>query len=148
MMTQKLTRRPNRRSRAAAASPSRDHNPVHYDQRFASAKGLTGLICHGLLVGSLVTEVGGQIGWLATGLDLRFVKPVYFGDTVTCRFTLETVDARGRAMGRAVFTNQHGTTVLEATLTGRLPGDAERSILAALTTEGGPTSGEPGREAP
>ena len=32
---------------------SRDFNPVHYDQRFTSAKGFDGLICHGLLVGSL-----------------------------------------------------------------------------------------------
>ena len=120
---------------------SRDQNPIHYDQRFASAKGFTSLICHGLLVGSLVTEVGGQIGWLATGLDFRFVKPVFFGDTVTCRFTLDTVDERGRAQGRAVFTNQHGTTVVEATLTGRLPGDTERSVLAAMVTEGDPANG-------
>lgn len=119
---------------------SRDYNPVHYDRRFAGAKKLTGLICHGLLVGSLITEVGGQIGWLATGMDLRFLKPVYFGDTVTCRFTLLEADERGRARGRAVFSNQHGTPVLEATLTGRLPGEAERAILAAMVAEGDPTN--------
>lgn len=111
---------------------SRDFNPVHYDRRFASAKGFAGLICHGLLVGSLVTEVGGQIGWLASGVDFRFMKPVFFGDTITCRFTVDEVDERGRAKGRAVFSNQHGTTVLEATLTGRLPGEAERRVLAAM----------------
>jgi acyl dehydratase len=114
---------------------SRDLNPVHYDQRFASAKGFPGLICHGLLVGSLVTEVGGQIGWLATGLELRFMKPVFFGDTVSCRFTLDEVDERGRAKGHAVLSNQHGTVVIEATLTGRLPREAERAILAALVSE-------------
>jgi 3-hydroxybutyryl-CoA dehydratase len=119
---------------------SRDYNPVHYDRRFASAKGFSGLICHGLLVGSLITEVGGQIGWLATGMELRFLKPVYFGDTVTCRFTLLEVDERGRARARAVFANQDGTSVIEATLTGRLPGDAERAILAAMVAEGDPTN--------
>lgn len=119
---------------------SRDYNPVHYDPRFASAKGFEGLICHGLLVGSLLTEVGGQIGWLASGMELRFLKPVFFGDTVTCRFTLEALDERGRAQGRAVFTNQHGTTVIEATLAGRLPGEAERAVLAAMVAEGDPTN--------
>ncbi len=119
---------------------SRDDNPVHHDQRFASTKGFSGLICHGLLVGSLVTEVGGQIGWLATGLDFRFMKPVFFGDTVTCRFTLEEVDERGRAKARAILSNQHGTTVVEATLTGRLPGEAERTVLAALVAESDPTA--------
>ncbi len=119
---------------------SRDYNPVHYDRRFAGAKGFGGLICHGLLVGSLLTEVGGQIGWLATGIEFRFVKPVLFGDTVTCDFTLLEVDERGRAQARAVFSNQHGTTVIEASLSGRLPGDAEREILAPMVAEGDPTN--------
>jgi acyl dehydratase len=119
---------------------SRDYNPVHYDRRFAAARSFTGLICHGLLVGSLVTEVGGQIGWLATGMEFRFLRPVYFGDTVTCRFTVTEVDERGRAKGRAVFSNQHGATVIEATLSGRLPGEAERAVLAAMVAEGDPTN--------
>ncbi len=119
---------------------SRDYNPVHYDERFARSEGFPGLICHGLLVGSLITEVGGQIGWLATGMEFRFVKPVLFGDTVTCRFTLLEVDARGRARARAVFSNQHGTTVIEASLSGRLPRDPERAILAAMVAEGDPTN--------
>jgi acyl dehydratase len=119
---------------------SRDYNPVHYDRRFASAKGFAGLICHGLLVGSLITEIGGQIGWLATGMELRFLKPVYFGDTVTCRLTLLEVDERGRARARAAFTNQDGTSVIEATLTGRLPADADRAVLAAMIAEGDPTN--------
>ncbi len=119
---------------------SRDYNPVHYDPRFAAAKGFPNLICHGLLVGSLVTEVGGQIGWLATGIDFRFLKPVLVGDTITCRFTLLEVEERGRARGRADFSNQHGTTVVEAVLTGRLPGEPERAILAAMMAEGDPTN--------
>jgi len=119
---------------------SRDYNPVHYDPRFASAKGFSGLICHGLLVGSLLTEVGGQIGWLATGIEFRFLKPVFFGDTITCRFTVLEVDERGRAQARAVFSNQHGTVVIEAALGGRLPGEAERAVLAAMVAEGDPTN--------
>lgn len=119
---------------------SRDYNPVHYDRRFALAKGFGGLISHGLLVASLLTEIGGQIGWLATGMELRFLKPVFLGDTVTCRFMLLEVAERGKAHGRAVFTNQEGATVIEAALAGRLPGDAERAILAAMVAEGDPTN--------
>ncbi len=124
---------------------SRDYNPVHYDARFASAKGFPGLICHGLLVGSLLTEVGGQIGWLASGIDFRFLKPVFFGDTITCRFTLLEVDDKGRARASAIFSNQHGTSVVEAVLTGRLPGEAERTVLAAMVAEGDPTNKLSGR---
>ncbi|MBU1180876.1 MAG: acyl dehydratase, partial [Proteobacteria bacterium] len=50
---------------------TKDYNPVHYDRRFAEAKKLNGLICHGLLVAGLITEIGGQIGWLASGMDFR-----------------------------------------------------------------------------
>ncbi len=119
---------------------SRDYNPVHYEPRFAGVKGLSGLICHGLLVGSLITEVGGQIGWLATAMEFRFLKPVYFGDTITCRFTLIDVDERDRAHARAVFSNQHGTTVIEATLAGRVPAEAERAVLETMVAEGDPTN--------
>jgi 3-hydroxybutyryl-CoA dehydratase len=119
---------------------SRDYNPVHYDERFAAAKRLEGLICHGLLVGSLVTEVGGQIGWLASGMEFRFLKPVFVGDTITCRLTITDIDERGRARATAMLTNQHGTTVLEATLAGRVPVAADREVLAAMVEEGDPTN--------
>ncbi len=120
---------------------SRDRNPVHYDRRFAAAKRLDGLICHGLLVGSLLTEIGGEIGWLASGMEFRFLKPVFFGDTITCAFTLLEIDERGRGRARAVFTNQHGTTVLEAAIRGHLPGATERSVLATILAE---SEGAPG----
>jgi 3-hydroxybutyryl-CoA dehydratase len=119
---------------------SRDYNPVHYEPRFANAKDFPGLICHGLLVGSLLTEIGGQIGWLASGMEFRFLKPVFFGDTITCRFTLTEVDDRGWARGSAVFANQHGTAVLEASLAGKIPGTTERAVLAAMVAEGDPTN--------
>ncbi|PCM45039.1 MaoC family dehydratase [Marinobacter sp. ANT_B65] len=109
---------------------SRDMNPVHYDERFAAAKDFRGKICHGLLVGGMITEVGGQIGWLASGMNFRFRRPVYFGDTITCEFTVTDADERNRAKAEAVLSNQHGEIVIEAWLTGILPGAAERAILA------------------
>ncbi len=115
---------------------TKDYNPVHYDMRFTEAKKLKGLICHGLLVASLITEIGGQIGWLASGMDFSFKKPVYFGDTITCSFTLTEVNERGKAKGEAVYSNQDGIVVLEAVLTGILPGSKEKQVLKTMM-EGG-----------
>ena len=112
------------------ADLTRDYNPVHFDDRFAAAKNLTGRICHGLLVAGLVTEVGGQIGWLATGLDIRFRRPVYFGDTVTCTFTVTEVGENDQAAARVDCTNQKGAVVMEAEIRGFLPGPVERRIMA------------------
>lgn len=114
---------------------SRDHNPVHYDDRFAESKNLKAKICHGLLVGGMITEVGGQIGWLASGMNFRFRRPVYFGDTITCVFTLTEVDERNRARAEAVLSNQHGETVIEAWLTGVLPGPEEQAVMSAMLRE-------------
>ncbi|MBW7472669.1 MaoC family dehydratase [Marinobacter sp. M216] len=111
---------------------SRDYNPIHYDEGFVRAKNLQGRICHGLLVGGMITEVGGQIGWLASGMNFRFRRPVYFGDTVTCVFTITEVDEKSRARAEAVLSNQHGDVVIEAWLTGVLPGPSEQQILAGL----------------
>jgi acyl dehydratase len=114
---------------------TKDYNPVHYDRRFTEAKKLKGLICHGLLVASLITEIGGQIGWLASGMDFNFIKPVYFGDTITCIFTITEINERGKAGGRAVYRNQDGAVVIEAVLKGIIPGPKERQVLRTMLEE-------------
>lgn len=123
------------------ADITRDYNPVHFDERFAAAKNFNEKICHGLLAASIITEIGGQIGWLATGMEFRFKKPVYFGDTITCNFTITEIDACGRAKAEAVYRNQNGVTVIEAWITGILPDERERNILSQMVVEGDPTNG-------
>ena len=118
------------------ADITKDYNAAHFDDRFAAVKNLDGRICHGLLVASMITQVGGQIGWLASRFDLRFMKPVYFGDTITCRLTLDDIDEKGWAKATAVYQNQEGTIVLEAYLEGVLPGAAERKVLKVMVDEG------------
>jgi 3-hydroxybutyryl-CoA dehydratase len=114
------------------ADITRDYNPIHFDDHFAAAKNLKGRICHGLLVGSLLTEIGGQIGWLASEMNFRFKKPVYFGDTIDCSLTITKIDGRNRARAEAIYRNQDGTVVLEAELGGILPGDLERKVLDTI----------------
>ena len=119
---------------------TRDYNPVHYDPRWAKAKGFKGLICHGLIVGSMICEFGGQVGWLATGMTFKFIKPVYFDDTITCSITITKIGEAGRAEAEAIFTNQNNEQVCFARLTGRLPLDHEISILRQMVAAGDPTN--------
>ncbi|RJO66821.1 MAG: MaoC family dehydratase [Myxococcales bacterium] len=111
---------------------SRDHNPIHSSPAFASSKGFGGTICHGLLVASMLTEIGGQLGWLASGMDLRFRKPVYPGDEITCRWEITSLSPDLRAEAQVRFTNRSGDAVIEAAITGRVPNRAEREIMASL----------------
>ncbi len=124
----------------AFAVLSRDYNPVHFDDRFAEVKNFRGRICHGLLVASLLTEIGGQIGWLASGMNFRFKKPVYFGDTIECCLTITELDDRNRAKAEAVFKNQQDEIVIEAHLTGVIPGSPEQRVMKSMLAEGDPTN--------
>jgi len=125
---------------SAFADISKDYSPVHFDDRFANAKDFRARICHGLAVASLATEIGGQIGWLASGMNFRFKRPVYFGDTIECALTITEIDDRNRAKAEAVFKNQQNEVVIEAHLTGIVPSFQERQIMETMTAEGDPTN--------
>ena len=135
-----ITRTFSREETNAFGDLTRDYNPVHYDTRWTQSKGFDGLICHGLLVGGMICEFGGQVGWLATGMDFKFLRPVYFNDTIECRIVMTQVEANGRAAADARFFNQHGIQVARAALEGRLPIDGEKEILNQMMAEGDPTN--------
>ena len=124
----------------AFAEVTRDYNPIHFDKRFSDVKRFDDRICHGLLVGSILTEIGGQIGWLASEMNFRFKRPVYFGDTIECTFTITEIDGRNRTRAEVVFRNQEGTIVLEANLAGIIPGQPEKEVLQAMIAEGDHTN--------
>ena len=119
---------------------TRDYNPVHYDGRWTDEKRFKGVICHGLLIGSMICEFGGQVGWLATGMDFKFISPVYFGDTIQCTVTITKIEEGGRAEATALFTNRDKRQVGCVHMTGRLPMKKEKEILKAMTQEGDPTN--------
>lgn len=120
---------------------SRDYNPVHCDANYAELCGFKAPITHGLLTASLVTEIGGQIGWLATGMSFQFKRPVYAGEQITCHWLIADIDERGHAKAEVRIVNAEGITVLEATTTGVLPGTEERERLKQLLSDGDPTNG-------
>jgi len=122
------------------ADISMDYNPVHLEDRFAKVKNFQTRICHGLLVGSMLTAIGGQMGFLASYMDFVFKNPVYIGDTVSCRWTFTEIDERGRAKAEVEFNNQDGVIVLTATVKGIIPGSMERAIMNTMIEEGDPTN--------
>lgn len=119
---------------------TRDYNPVHYDPRWADAKGFQGLICHGLLVGSMICEFGGQVGWLATGMNFKYIKPVYFGEPVRISITITKIEESGRAEAEAFFTNGKDEKVCYAHMTGRVASEQDRDLLKQMVDEGDPTN--------
>jgi acyl dehydratase len=135
-----ITRKFTEADMTAFAGITRDYNPIHFDDRFADVKSFNGRICHGLLVAGMLTEVGGQIGWLASVMNFRFKKPVYFGDTVTCKLTITDIDDRNRARALAEYKNEDGALVLEADLEGIVPAEPEQEVLTAMVREGDPTN--------
>ena len=125
---------------ALFARISRDYNPVHFDARFAKAKNFSAPICHGLLVASLATEIGGQIGWLASSMNFRFKGPVYVGETITCTWVMTAIDQNGRAKASVTTTKEDGAAVIEAEINGIVPGLEERKVLRQMLSEGDPTN--------
>jgi acyl dehydratase len=109
---------------------SGDYNPIHFTEAYASVKGFDDPVCHGLHVGSLITQIGGQLSMLAAGMNFRFRRPVYFGDTITCTLTIDEMDERGRVKCTALFVNQRDETVIEGQLFGVLPNAEELAIIA------------------
>lgn len=124
----------------AFADVSRDYNPVHFDERFARSRGFSGRICHGLLVGALLTEIGGQIGCLATHMSFDFKKSVYLNETVTCELEIISVDEKGRTEAKAVIADSQGQTVMTASLAGVLPQDSQKRVMEQMLAEGDPTN--------
>jgi 3-hydroxybutyryl-CoA dehydratase len=123
------------------AKISRDYNPVHFDARFAKARNLPAPICHGLLTASMVTEIGGKIGWLGSAMNFRFKGPVYVGEAITCSWVITTIDQNGRSKASVTITKEDGATVIEAEISGIVPGIEERKVLSQMLSEGDPTNG-------
>ena len=50
---------------------------------------------------------------MSLGYDrIRFLKPVFIGDTITVRYTIESIDTdRRRSLANIEITNQEGTLV-------------------------------------
>lgn len=96
-----------------------DYNPYHIDQTFIEESWFKRLIIPGLLTASMITHIGGMIGFLATEMNFQFPQAVYIGDTVTCTVTIMEKDDTQRAVrASATLVNQHGVEVVRAQFAG------------------------------
>lgn len=96
-----------------------DFNPYHQDDTFVEQSWFGRRIIPGLLTGSMITHMGGMIGFLAREMTFQFIAPVYIGDTITCIITMTEKDETRRIfLAEAVYLNQEGQEVLRSTFNG------------------------------
>src|SRR5438093_9662324 len=96
-----------------------DYNPYHIDKTFVQSSWFGRPIIPGLLTSSMITHIGGMIGFLATEMHFNYVAPVYIGDTITCTVTFTEKDLEKRLFhASASSVNQDGVEVLQSRFTG------------------------------
>jgi 3-hydroxybutyryl-CoA dehydratase len=96
-----------------------DYNPYHQDEAFARESWYGRVTIPGLLTGSMLTHIGGLLGFLATEMSFEYLAPVFVGDSVSCTVTVvEKDEAKRRVAASAGFVNQDGVEVLQARFSG------------------------------
>ena len=102
------------------AGVSGDFNPAHMNEEYAKNTAFKTRIAHGMLSAGFISAVLGTKlpgpGTIYLNQDLRFTKPVHFGDTITATITVEElIKEKNRALLKTVCTNQDGDVVVEGT---------------------------------
>lgn len=95
-----------------------DFNPIHVDPEYAQDTMFGERIAHGMLTASFIsTLVGCGIpgkNALYLSQEVKFVKPVHIGDTITATAeVIEKIDAKRRIVMRTVIKNQRGEVVVD-----------------------------------
>lgn len=100
----------------AFAAITGDVSPIHMDDAYAQSRGYPGRVVYGMLGGSLFSTLAGVYlpgeHCLLHGVECRFAKPIFIGDTLTVTGTVTGVSEVGsEAEIKAAITNQHGKKV-------------------------------------
>jgi 3-hydroxybutyryl-CoA dehydratase len=101
-----------------------DFSQMHTNEAFMNTTKYKTRIVHGVLTFALgstastliQTQAKAEIPSVSYGYDrLRFVKPVYFGDTVTATYTIIEIDNENlKSVGKVEVVNQKGEVVVVA----------------------------------
>ena len=99
-----------------------DHNPAHINEEASKKTAFGGRIAHGILSAGLISAVLAMKlpgpGTIYLGQDLKFTKPVRFGDTVTATCTVsEILMEKNIVKLDTTCTNQNGEVVIKGTAT-------------------------------
>lgn len=96
-----------------------DFNVFHTNVELSREHGFNGLILPGLLTGSLITHLGGLMGFLAKKLNFKFLKPTYPGDTITIiAIVIESIPEKRHMVIKGDCFNQNNLKVLECEVIG------------------------------
>lgn len=108
------------------AEVSGDKNPIHLDPEYAAKTPFKRVIVHGFLGASIFSKVFGMLfpgeGTIYLSQNMKFMAPMYAGETYTAKFTVLEVNAEKH---RAKIE----TSILDAT--GKVVTTGEASVLNA-----------------
>ncbi len=99
----------------AFAEASGDFNPLHIDEDYARKSIFGRRVAHGILTAAIISTVlGGEIpgvGTIFVELHIKFLKPVFLGDTVTAHATVSEIINPKRVRLLVACTNQRSEDV-------------------------------------
>jgi 3-hydroxybutyryl-CoA dehydratase len=104
------------------AEITEDHNPIHTDEEYASLTAFGRRLAHGPLVAGLVAPVLGMklpgMGTIVVSQTLKFLAPVYIGDTITVTITASEIKPLKNLVNfDCSWINQKGVTVIQGNYT-------------------------------
>lgn len=93
-----------------------DTSPIHIDEGYARERGYPGRVVYGMLGASFFSTLAGVYlpgeHCLLHGVECKFARPIFVGDTLTVTGTVADVsEAVAEAEIKAVITNQDGKKV-------------------------------------
>jgi len=102
------------------AGISGDFNPVHVNEMEAKNSLFGKQVVHGMLTASLISTVIGTVmpgkGSIYLGQNLKFLKPVFFGDTITAVVTVLEIDVERSVLKlQTQEFNQYNDMVVDGT---------------------------------
>jgi 3-hydroxybutyryl-CoA dehydratase len=115
--TAQIVRRVDHGDVASFVDAVGDYNPVHADREYAATTMFKepiapGIWTAGLISGVIGTRLPGP-GAIYLAQELKFLKPVLFGDVITARVeVVEVLRERNRVRLKTVCSNQRGEDVL------------------------------------
>ena len=106
----------------AFADVTGDHNPIHLDEEFAKSTRFGRRIAHGMLSASLISSaIANKLpgpGSIYLSQTLKFVAPVYLGDTVTARISVTAIREDKPILSlETICENQRGEVVVKGEAT-------------------------------
>lgn len=96
-----------------------DTNPLHVNEEFAKEQGYANRVVYGMLTNAFLSKLVGVYlpgkYCLLQGVESKFMKPVYIGDTLTVTGTVEELHNSVKRMTvKALITNQDNKKVVKA----------------------------------